>query len=178
MFKCLKRVKGGLGNIFLNNIVNHIPCWWMRKCLYMILGMKIGKNSRINMGCIIMKPWNIKIGCNTMINEYVFLDGRDKLIIGDSCSISMRSIIYTASHYSFSDSFELYKKTTVLGDCCWVGAGAVVLPGSELKDFTIIAANSCFKGVSEEKGIYCGIPAIKVKERNIASKYHLDLSVI
>lgn len=178
MIKFLKRLKGGLGNLYLNCFINHIPCWTLRKVLYMMLGMKIGNNTRINMFCVVIKPWNIAIGDNTMINEYAILDGRGGLLIGNSCSISMRSIIYSASHYSYSESFELYKKNTVLKDCCWIGAGAVILPGSVLSDFTVIAANSSFKGISEEKGIYSGIPAIKIKERDINNKYILDLSSI
>lgn len=178
MYKKIKRLKGGLGYIFINCFIGHFPIWNVRKALYKLLGMKIGKNSRINMGCIVMKPWKITIGDNSMINENAILDGRGGLIIGDSCSISMCSILYTASHYANSASFEWYSKPTIIGDCVWIGAGAIILPGSELMDYTIIGANSTFKGISEYNGIYIGVPAVKIRERKLSKKYKLNLSDI
>ena len=176
--KIFKRFRGGIFYIFLNGVVSHIPCWWIRKIIYKSFGMKIGINSRINIGVIVMKPWNIEIGNNTMINENAILDGRGGVPIGNSCSISMRSIIYSASHYCDSDSFKIFYKHTRIGDCVWVGANSVILPGSYLNDFSVIGANSLFKGNSIQHGIYCGVPAVLVRFRSEMSKYNLDLSDI
>ena len=62
--------------VFTNYIVAYIPIWTLRKLLYIVLGMKIGKGSRICMKCVIMSPWKIQVGRNTMINEYCIIDGR------------------------------------------------------------------------------------------------------
>lgn len=159
--------------IFLNYVVNYIPCWNIRKLFYILMGLKIGKGSRICMKCIIMSPWNISIGANTMINEYVLLDGRGGLTIGDSCSISMWAILYTASHYSDSNEFQYYSKETKLGNCCWIGTRAVIMPGSVIRDRTIISVNSVFKGISDENAIYVGNPAKHVKVRKINENYDL-----
>lgn len=61
--------------IFCNYFVAYIPCWTVRKFFYRCLGMKLGRGTRINMRCVIMTPWKIKIGENTMINEYALIDG-------------------------------------------------------------------------------------------------------
>ena len=82
----------------LNHIVAHIPIWTIRRIMYVLAGMKIGKNSRILMGCVIFAPWKIIIGENSYVNEQVILDGRGGLIIGNNVSISMRSQIITGTH--------------------------------------------------------------------------------
>ena len=94
--------------VVINYFISYIPFWTIRKLLYKLCGLKIGRGSRINMRCILFEPWNISIGNNTIINEFCLLDGRGKLSIGDNCSISMYSIIYTASHYSNSIKFDSY----------------------------------------------------------------------
>ena len=88
--------------------------------------------------------------------------------IGDNCSISMRVTIYTASHNVDDDKFGYYEKSTVINDGVWLGVGAVVLAGSEIEDGCVIAAGAvCTPKKYERKCIYAGVPAIKIRERNI-----------
>ena len=42
--------------LFVNYFIAYIPVWHLRKLLYLALGMKIGKGSRICMKCTIMSP--------------------------------------------------------------------------------------------------------------------------
>ena len=162
--------------IFLNYGVGYIPFWTIRKLFYRMFGMKIGKRSRIAMRCVIQGCNRIVIGNNSVINEFVYLDGRGRLTIGDNNSISMYAKIYSATHKSFSNQFEYWERETIIEDNCWIGTSAVVMPGSHLKDFTIISVNSVFKGTSEIKGIYMGIPAVLTKSRKIDDKYEIDYS--
>lgn len=159
--------------IFLNYFVAYIPFWTIRKLFYILFGMKIGKGSRINMRCVIMAPWRIHIGKNTMINEYVLLDGRGGVTIGNNCSISMWSIVYSASHYLNSSGFEVYKKPIQIGDCCWLGTRCVIMPGSKLNDGSVISVNSVFKGEAETCGVYIGNPATLQRRRELDSMYSL-----
>lgn len=160
--------------IFLNYFVAYIPCWTVRKLFYRCLGMKIAKGSRINMRCVIMAPWKISIGKNTMINEYTLIDGRGGIDIGDNCSISMYAVIYTASHYMDSPNFEYYTRPTKVGNCCWLGTRSVIMPGSRLGDGCVISVNSMFKGTAEENGVYIGNPATLQRWRDLNGTYSLD----
>lgn len=121
-----------------------------------------------------MSPHKIIIGKNTMINEFVLLDGRGKLSIGNNTSISMFSIIYSGTHRTSSDSFEYVGRTTTIGDNVWIGARSIVLAGSVCLKGCIVGAGSTFGGVAEENGIYVGNPAILVKHREITQNYKLD----
>lgn len=154
--------------IFINYIVSYIPLWTIRKIFLSLFGMKIGKNSRINMGCMIFEPWHIRIGTGTTINEHCILDGRGQLEIGNNCSISMYSIIYSASHKSNSESFEYYERRTIIRDGAWIGARAVILPGAILNDYCIIGANGVVpRGEYNEKSIYIGLPVHFWRERHV-----------
>ena len=170
----MNKLKSSIKYIVLNYIVAYIPFWTVRKLLYRLFGLKIGKGSRIAMRCILLDPKKISIGDRTIINEFSLLDGRGTLIIGNDNSISMFSKIYSATHLSNSNDFEYVTRKTQIKDNCWLGASSVILPGSILNDFTIIGANSVFKGISEDKCIYQGVPAIKTKNRVIDKKYQLN----
>ena len=126
------------------------------------------------MGAILMKPSGISIGENTIINQYVLLDGRSGLTIGNNNSISMFAKIYTGTHKSYSDNFEYYGKCTKICDNCWIGTSSIIMPGSELKDFTILSVNSLYKGISSEKDILVGNPANAIRKRDINNKYKIE----
>lgn len=159
--------------IVLNYFVAYIPLWTVRKFLYRICGMKIGKKSRIAMRALVFKPQGIEIGERNVINEFVLLDGRSGLKIGSDNSISMFAKLYSGTHDSNSDTFEYRGRCTTLCDNCWIGTSAIIMPGSKVSDFAIISANSLFKGVAVEKGIYQGVPATYIRQRNITAKYQL-----
>ena len=160
MLVALKNILYDLGYMFTNYFVAYIPSWIIRKSLYRLLGMHIGKGSRINMRCIIMAPYRICIGENTIINEFCLLDGRGGLTIGNNTSISMYAKIYTATHKSYSEEFEYI-------------TNAVVMPGSIVEDFNIISVNSVFKGKTKPNEMWRGNPATYFKNRDVKSKYTL-----
>ncbi|MDR1157993.1 MAG: acyltransferase [Oscillospiraceae bacterium] len=169
----IRRIVAGVIYVFFNYFVNNIPAYWLRRLLYCVAGMKIGRGSRLAMKVIVFLPWKIRIGANTMVNEYTILDGRGGLEIGDNVSISMFAIIYSASHKAHSDTFESFKEKVNIDDNVWIGARAIVLPGSRLSKGSVLAAGSSFTGETEENGIYAGVPATFRKMRAISDSYRL-----
>lgn len=161
----LKRILIDFRYIIMNLLINKIPCWTIRKLFYKLFGLKIGKNSRIGIGTIVVSPKHISIGENSVINEYVHLDGRGGLIIGDNVSISTYVKIITASHNPNSTNFEYVKEKTIINENVWIGTAAIILNNSIISKNTVIGAGCVFKGTSEHNGIYVGNPAKKIKER-------------
>lgn len=165
--------------VFLNFFVTYIPCWTIRKIVYLILGLKIGRGSRICMRTRLLEPWNISIGKNTIINEACILDGRGGLSIGNSCSVSTQSILYTASHTTNSEEFEYYEKETVIGDGVWIGARVITLPGVIIGNYTVIGAYSLVRdGIYDSNSIYAGIPAHKKRNREVKKIKDLNHKMI
>ncbi len=54
---------------------------------------------------------------------------RGGLRIGDDCSVSTESIIYTASHNTNSEKFQYYEQEMELGNGVWIGARSAILLG-------------------------------------------------
>ena len=163
--KTYKVLKQKLGNfiyddmfyIIINYFVAYIPFWSVRKQLYRLFGMKIGKGSRIAMRCIILGRkgcHGIEIGEDNVINEYCLLDGRSGLKIGNSNSISMYAKLYSGTHRTNSETFEYIGRETIIANNTWIGTSAILLPGSVVNDFSVISANSLFNGKTERGGGY------------------------
>ncbi len=166
------RLKFDWEYIYLNRIVNRIPCWSIRRTLYRKRGMQIGTNARIGIGTVVVMPSKIKIGARTTINENCFLDGRGGLSIGRNTSISVFTKIISASHKE--EDFEFFSKKTVIGNRVWIGTGAIVLDGSKLADYTVLGAGAVFKGSSESGDVLIGNPARRIRKRKGTKKYQLQ----
>ncbi|HEX2986186.1 MAG TPA: hypothetical protein VHO71_05155 [Caproiciproducens sp.] len=157
--QAVKKVIAELIYIFCNYIIAYIPLWILRKILYRMFGMKIGRGSRINMRCVIMNPWGIRIGDNSMINEYCLLDGRGGLVIGDNVSVSFRTVIWSASHHMNTPDFAYYKSKTIIQDGVWIGTGGVVQAGTTMEAMSVLGANSVAPRLCVKNGVYVGVPA-------------------
>ncbi len=160
--------------MFTNSFVNSVPCWSVRKVLYKVLGMEIGKGSRIGYKTIIVNPRGISLGKNVIVNEFCHLDGRGGLLIGDNTSISVYSKIITATHDSESASFDYLKNEVRIGKNVWMGCNAIILDGATVEDGCIIGAGCVFKGVSRKNEVYIGNPAKLAKIRDLKEEYSID----
>lgn len=170
----LANLKADCKYIFLNGVVNRIPIWNVRAMFYKLMGMKIGKGSRILLGTRVMNPANIVIGERTIVNEDCLLDGRGGLIIGNDVSISIQSMILTDSHDAYSSNFKYVTSEVVIEDNSWLCARSLILPGAQINKAAIIAAGCVFRGVAENSDIYGGVPAKKIGERNGVFRYRVD----
>lgn len=163
-----------LQKFLLDCIIGHIPCWSLRKLCYKLAGIKIGKGSRILMGAKIQGPRGIRIGSHTYINYGCHLDGRGGVTIGNNVNVSNYSVIISASHDMKSDKFAYREGSVEIQDYCWLGTRAIVLDKSVLSEGCVLSAGSVFKGVSKHNGVYVGVPAKYVKDRELQGKYDVD----
>ena len=51
----------------------------------------------------------------------------------------------------------------VIGDGCWIGHGAIVLPGTTLGRHVVVAAGSVVRGTVEDHAVVAGVPARVVR---------------
>jgi len=170
----LREIREGFKYIILNCFINKIPCWGIRKSLYKAFGMKIGKGSRIAIKTIVDTPQNIVIGKRSIVNEFCFLDGRGGLKIGNDVSISIYTIILSATHDSASNDFKFIDGIVEIQDNVWTGARAIILDNSIVKKRSVIGAGAVFKGNSEEDSIYIGNPATFLRRRMLKEDYAIN----
>lgn len=159
--------------MWLNGFVRHIPAWRVRRFFYRLAGMKIGKDSRIGIGTIIVRAKGITLGCGCIINEYCHLDGRGKLTIGDNTSISIYTKIISASHELNEENFAYKSGSIVIMDHVFIGVNAIILENTFIDTGAVIGAGAIAKGNFEKNIIYAGNPIRKVKERNCSNTYNL-----
>jgi len=168
-----KRVLYGLIYFFMNSIVKHIPCWWLRKMFYRLAGMQIG-NSVILCNVETEGWWNIKIGDGVCINSFCHINGRGGLLIGDNVSISVYTKILSVSKDKDSSDFRSVKKPVVIESRVWTGINSVILPGSILKEGCILAAGSVAIGKEYAAyKVYSGVPAKYICDRGSDLQYDL-----
>lgn len=142
-----------------------VPSHLFRILVYSLAGVKIGSGSRIHIGAKFFYPPNIKIGKGTIIGDNVFLDGRDKLTIGDHVDIASQVLIYNSEHNINSEDFVAVCAMVEIGDYVFIGPRAIILPGVKIGKGAIVAAGAVVtKDVGEYK-IVGGVPAQEIGER-------------
>ncbi|MEX1052368.1 MAG: acyltransferase [Patescibacteria group bacterium] len=155
-------------------MLSYIPSHTIRKFIYRLAGLKIGKGSSIHMGVKFYQTKNIVIGQDSIIGERCVLDGRDELKIGNHVALASEVMIYNSQHDSSDENFTAINKPVVLEDYVFVGPRAIILPGSIIGKGAIIAAGAVVTKDVPEYAIVGGVPATLIGQRKIQDlKYKL-----
>lgn len=153
---------------FANNILNRIPSYRFRRyCYKYIYGMRIGKNSHIQMGVRIYSPWNIIIGDNCAIGHNCLLDGRRGIVIGHSVDISGYVKILTLGHDLDDPDYQTKGARVTINSYCSVFTSSSILPGVTLAEGSVIGLGSVITRDTKPWAIYAGIPAKFIRYRDI-----------
>lgn len=173
--KVIDRIKSYFLDFWLMilTIVGNIPIHFVRRFFYKISGMKIGEKSTIHCWARFYDPRNIIIGNGTIIGDNCFLDGRDKIIIGDNTDIASQVLIYNGKHEINSPDFYADKTAKVeIGDYVFIGPRAIILPGVTIGKGAIVAAGAVVTHDVPEFKIVGGVPAIQIGEREIKDPHY------
>lgn len=139
-----------------------IKIFWLR-----MFGAKIGRAVVIKPKVNIKYPWRLKIGNNSWVGENVWIDNLDDVEIGNNVCISQGAMLLCGNHDYKKSSFDLITGKIILEDGSWVGAKAVVCPGTILKTHSVLTVGSVASGTLEPYSVYSGNKAVKVKERSV-----------
>jgi acetyltransferase-like isoleucine patch superfamily enzyme len=143
---------------------------------YNCKNITIGNNVRIDDFCVLSAGvGGIFIGDYIHIAVGSTLIGAAKIVLKDFCNISSRVSIYSSSD-DYSGAFmtnpmipsnftNVFSKEVILEKHVIIGAGSVILPGVNLGVGVSVGAISLVNKDCKEFGIYCGIPAKKIKDR-------------
>lgn len=105
---------------------------------------------------------DVHVGAGTWIGPFTLLDGTGGLEIGSTCSVSAGVQIYTHDtvDWALSGGIAAYECAPVrIGDCCHLGANAIVAPGVTIGDHCVIGAASFVKDDIPPFTIVFGTPA-------------------
>ena len=104
------------------------------------------------------------IGEGCWIGAFTVIDGSGGLTIGRGCDISAGAQIYSHSTVRrvVSDrATDIARASTSIGDCVHIGAGAVVLMGSQIGSHSVVAAGAVVPQhtIAPEWSLLVGVPA-------------------
>src|SRR3989338_7803151 len=122
-----------------------VPCHYFRLFFYALAGVKIGKGS--------------------ILGDNIFLDGRDKLIIGDHVDIASGVMILNSEHDINSEDFKAISAPVEIGDFVFIGPRAIILPGVKIGKGAVVAAGAVVTKDVADFAIVGGVPAVVIGER-------------
>jgi acetyltransferase-like isoleucine patch superfamily enzyme len=165
----------------------------LRVLLFIFLGMKLGRRNRFEAGRtrrvsqIKMGDFNhfsegwylwpedtpsstprIVIGSNNYFNRNLMIDACGRVEIGDN-NMFGPDIYITDSNHAFGAGIAPYalpmKKGFVrIGNCCWIGAKAVILKDVELGDYCVVAAGAVVTKSVLPGTVVAGVPAKPISD--------------
>ena len=108
---------------------------------------------------------NILVGIDAYpgIMKGCYIQGKGGIEIGDYTQIAPNVIIVSANHNVY-DNREHVLSPVKIGKYCWIGAGAKIMPGVVLGDWSVVGAGAVVtKSFPEGFCVIGGVPAKNIK---------------
>ncbi len=130
-----------LGGVELGSMV-----WGLQRCYFESEKVAIGHGSFINVGCC--------------------FEGHGRIDIGSDCLLGPEVMILTSLH-DFGPGYEVARMSSYrdvsIGDRCWLGARAMILPGVSIGEGTTVAAGAVVTKNCAPSALYAGVPARRIR---------------
>lgn len=164
----------------------------VRVTLFKLLGMQLGSRNRFEAGRIrritqikmgdlnhFSEGWylwpedsyfdghRIRLGDDNYFNRNVMIDACNFIEIG-SHNMFGPDIYITDSNHTFGYGIDphkvpMKKGVVKIGNCCWIGAKAVILKDVELGDYCVVAAGAVVTKSFPHGSVIGGVPAKIIK---------------
>lgn len=141
------------------------PMHAWRAMLLRLFGAKLGPKCHFYAKAKIWAPWNLICEDRVSVADDAELYNPSPLALASHAIISQGAYVCGATHLYNDPGFPLVSYPMRMGAYSWVCARAVVSPGVNVGTGAILALSSVATKDLEPFGIYAGIPARKVKER-------------
>lgn len=141
-------------------------------------GVSLGDRSTVDQGAVLRASGvirnlgvGIRIGSRTSIGAFNFIHGGGGVSIGDDCLLGPFVTVLSENHQfarvdvPIREQGELRAPVTI-GNDVWIGAGATILAGVSVADHVVIAAGAVVNKSVVEAGVYGGVPARKLADRD------------
>ena len=157
-------------------LIGKIPSHRCRKFLLKnVMCMTIDNKAVIYGGFEIRSPWNINIG-KCVIGAGALLDGRNGIEIQDDVCLAQNVMIFTEQHDLNDPMFRCNDKggKVCIENRAWISSSTVILPRVIVGEGAVLACGAVATKDLQAYGVYGGIPARKLSERNRDLMYHLE----
>lgn len=104
-------------------------------------------------------------GCWPGDSPHVYINAKNGVSFGDFTNLGPNVSIISANHDLINNELFTSAAPIRIGRFCWLGSGAVILPGVYLGDFTIVGAGAIVtKSFEEGFCVLAGNPASVIKQ--------------
>jgi putative colanic acid biosynthesis acetyltransferase WcaF len=145
------------------------PFHGWRSMILRLFGAKLAPHCHFYPKCRIWAPWNLVCEEAVGVGDDAELYNPSLLTIGSHAVVSQGAYVCGATHLYNEPSFRLVSYPMRIGAYSWVCAKAIVSPGVNVGDGAILAMASIATKDLEPFGVYAGMPARKVKDRDRAA---------
>lgn len=119
----------------------------------------VGKNIGTRRRCefIASESGRINIGNNVFFNNACMVVAHESITIGDNTKFGPEVLIYDHDYdFKNKDNYMVGKHVTspiVIGKNCWIGAGTIILRGTQIGDNCVIGAGAILKGIYKNNSL-------------------------
>lgn len=149
--------------VFINSSVPY-PSFF-KAGLLRLFGARVGRGLVVKPHVNIKFPWFLELGDAVWLGEGAWIDNLTGVKVGSHVCISQGAYILTGNHDYRKVAFDLMLGPVVIEDGVWVGAKAVVCPGTTLRTHAVVAAGSVISREAKAWTVYSGNPATPVRSR-------------
>lgn len=158
--------------LFILRLAGFLPIFTLRWLIYKSAGLDLSRSTHLHMGTQFFKPNNISIGEGTIIGQNAFLDGRDRLVIGNHVDIASDVLIYTSEHDIHSVDFHPIYGKVLIEDYCFIGPRVIILPGVRIGRGAVVAAGAVVTKDVLSLKVVAGVPAKEIGDRKIKDLHY------
>jgi putative colanic acid biosynthesis acetyltransferase WcaF len=144
------------------------PMHAWRAMLLRVFGAKLGVNCHIYPRVRIWSPWNLICDDAACAGDGAELYNPAPLRLGSHAIVSQDAYICGATHDFNDPAFPQLAYSMTIGPYAWICARSSVCPGVNVGEGAVLGLGSVATRDLEPWGVYAGVPAVKVKERNRA----------
>lgn len=178
-----KNFKGKIFNVLYSLVrtmiffTGVIPSHTIRNWLYRhVFRVRFAKSAVIYSNVEIRAPWNLIVDDGAIIGDKCILDARSGLYIGPNVNVSTGCWIWSLQHDVNSPYFSVEGEglPVIIKERVWLSCRTTILPGTTVGEGCVLCAGAVCTRDCKPYGIYGGIPAKRIGERNHNLQYEFD----
>jgi putative colanic acid biosynthesis acetyltransferase WcaF len=136
----------------------------LKATLLRAFGARIGIGLVLRARVTIKYPWFLELGEHVWVGDGVWIDNHTTVRIGANVCLSQGAYLFTGNHDWHDPRFRFFCKPITVADGVWIGARAIVCPGSRLARLSVIGAGVVWRGASDIARVYTSPPPVQPTE--------------
>lgn len=106
----------------------------------------------------------IRVGDRVFINEAAYLSAEREIAVGNDVKIAPRVVIIDSNYHRVAPELAATTAPIRIGNNVWIGTGALILPGVEIGDHSVVGAGSVVTRSVPPRCVVTGNPATVERE--------------